>query len=76
MDRTLSVIFGKLGDYKICKTCNTINYYENEKCHNCEKAIFDSSRDAVKKYLDSEYHYYMDELGYTEKEVDNIYVDV
>lgn len=35
MYNTIGRIAGKIIDYKICKECGSINWYENESCVNC-----------------------------------------
>jgi ribosomal protein L40E len=35
MYHTAGYIEGKQTDFKVCKKCDEINWYENESCHNC-----------------------------------------
>jgi len=35
MTHTIGHIAGKNTDFKKCKECGCINWYENESCHNC-----------------------------------------
>jgi len=40
LDTTIGVVIGKPDDYKICKGCGAINWYENEVCHSCRNDEF------------------------------------
>lgn len=40
MHQTIGRIAGKVNDYKICRECKTINWYENEECIGCGKKKF------------------------------------
>ena len=75
MEKELSAIFGKPSDYKICKGCGAINFYEHEECHNCNKNNFHKEGLGISKYIDNEYEFYKKE-GYTEQEIDNIKTEV
>lgn len=35
MEAEFARIFGKSNDYKLCKQCGAINWYENEICWDC-----------------------------------------
>lgn len=74
MTTELSRIAVKPTDYKVCTTCKTINWNENENCHSCNSESFDSS--LVLGYVEDEYNFYENEEGYSESEVDNIEVVV
>jgi len=40
MYHTIGYIEGKISDFKICKDCSEINWYENKECHNCGNIYF------------------------------------
>jgi RNA polymerase subunit RPABC4/transcription elongation factor Spt4 len=75
MERTLSQIIGKANDFKICKGCNIINWYENEECHNCRGKSFKPIGQGIVKMIESDYDFYKKE-GYDENEIDEITIDV
>ena len=75
MEVSIEKIEGKLSDFKLCKSCGVINWYENEVCHNCGKSKFKEFGKGIKKYIEDERSFYRNE-GYTEKEIDNIFVNV
>jgi uncharacterized protein with PIN domain len=76
MDRTLADILGKPSDFKVCEKCGRINWYENEKCIECNSEKFDESEKAVIKAVKQEYNYWINIEKYTEEEADNVIVDV
>ena len=65
----------KPSDYKICKECESLNWYENEACvtYNCGCKDFDTS--LVPSYVEDEYRFYEDEEGYSESEIDDIEIE-
>jgi hypothetical protein len=69
----------KPSDFKICKKCKRLNWYENEECVNfdCDatEEDFDESHEAVEKWIEDEYAFYMDEEGMTEEQVDHILIE-
>jgi len=67
----------KPGDYKVCKECCVINWYENDVCRNpdCSCDEFLESKDDVLEWLYAEYRYY-DGEGYSEDEIDCFLVEV
>lgn len=70
---------GKPSDLKICCQCKRLNWYENEDCHNPDcyaEGEFDESQDAVLKYIEGEYAFYMKEECMAEEEVDHILIEV
>ena len=71
MEVTLAKIYGKTHDYKLCKSCNNINYYANEVCVHCGGDSFDERDAGIVKYLESEYEYLESEYEMTEVEIDN-----
>ena len=76
MERTLSAILGKPNDFKLCKKCNALNWYENDNCHDCGEDKFITSDKAIAKWVDKEYDFWIEEEKYTECEVDNVYYDI
>lgn len=51
MDSTIGYIRGKPTDFKICKECKAINWYENEYCHQCFKTDFEEDYSLVEKHI-------------------------
>lgn len=55
MHHTVGRIFGAWDiDYKICKRCGAINWYENEVCHACGNESFRETRWKDVKWLEEE----------------------
>lgn len=76
MEVNYSKILSKPSDFKICKTCGKINWYENDRCINCKGKEFNDNKNIVIKYVESDIEFYEEE-GYTEDEIlDNIYCEV
>lgn len=75
MEITLDQIFMKPSDFKICKSCKKINWYENKLC-SCGAKKFNNSETAVQKAYQSELDFWIKEEGCTEQEADNIYYEV
>jgi len=40
MQHNVDSILTKPDDYKLCKSCGVINWYENKQCHACKSFIF------------------------------------
>jgi uncharacterized protein with PIN domain len=76
MERTLRDILQKLSDFKVCKNCSRINWYENESCIECGNNEFDKREEAVKEALEKEYDYWINIEKYSEEEADNVIVEV
>ncbi|RLJ70704.1 hypothetical protein BCF55_0985 [Hydrogenivirga caldilitoris] len=76
MKVTLDKIASQPSDYKICKECGYINFYENEVCVMCQGDEFDESEESVIRWVDNEYQYRIETEGYTEREADNVVVEV
>ena len=78
----LLTVISKPTDFKICKQCKGLNWYENEECLHCNdrgmetSSDFNETKEAVNEYLKSEYEFYQEEEGMSESEVDRILVDV
>ena len=53
--QTIGRIAGKPDDYKICRSCKTINWYENEECHNCLERHFRRMTEKASEQLLKEY---------------------
>lgn len=71
MEHRLDSITMKKGDYKICKGCGVINWYENEMCWNCEDKRFNTTKQGVLKWVKAEYEFWKKE-GKREAEIDAI----
>lgn len=75
MESQLCGILGKPSDYKICKKCGSINWYENEECV-CNSTDFKESEEDVIKWCNDEYDFWMKEEGYSESEADMVLLDI
>ena len=73
MEFTLDYIVTKESDFKVCKKCNTLNWYENEECRECGSILFDNSR--VRDWIENEYAYWINVEGFEEDEIDKIFVE-
>jgi len=73
MERQMIQIVQKLNDFKVCKECSRINFYENEQCinENCSSIGFFEDENHVQHKVNLEYKFYHDE-GYSEDEIDEI----
>lgn len=76
MEQTLGNITGKPTDYKICKECKKLNWYENEECIDCGKKDFIEDEQEVLKWSNEEYQFYMKDEGYNEADADDILVEI
>jgi len=76
MQHTLAKIFGKPNDYKICKKCGALNWYENKECINCGFAYFYEDGKNVDSYVENEYSLYKEKYSLKEEEIDNILIEV
>lgn len=74
MEVRLDQIQFKPSDFKVCKSCNKINWYENEAC-SCGENDFKESEEAVKKAYQDEFDFWICE-GYSEAEADAILYEV
>jgi ribosomal protein L40E len=75
MEMDLMRISQKPHDYKVCLNCGSLNWYENEFCCKCEHNIFTDNHNKINDTISDYYSEYAD-LGYSEFETDNIYVEV
>lgn len=78
MEVDLMNIAQKPNDFKICKHCNAINWYENESCCNTDcnlKSFKDLGEDVIDSYK-KELNFFMSECGYTEDEADDYLIEV
>ena len=75
MEVTLSKIYGKLNDFKICVDCFKINWYENEECVNCHRMDFDEDEKKVLEIIEMDYDFYLNH-GYKEDEIDEIETEI
>jgi ribosomal protein L40E len=70
MEKEIGAIVGKVNDYKICKLCGAISFYEATECHKCGgHDRFKKEGEDVLKYIDAEYEFYKKE-GSSEQEID------
>ena len=76
MEKALADILGKPSDFKVCKNCNRVNWYENEECIECGKNVFDDSKEEVIKNIESEIKFYIETEGYTEGEAEDVITDI
>ena len=74
----LSDIFQKPSDFKVCKACKRLNWYENEACINidCNSHKFDSSESSVLNMYTKETDYWICVEDYGEKEADRVFLEV
>lgn len=77
MEVQLILIQSKPSDYKVCKCCGNIVWYEHDTCAkiDCTCESFDEQEGAVLKAIESEYRFWLEE-GYKEEETDNILYEV
>ena len=78
MEAQLIDIYCKQSDYKVCKKCKRLNWYENESCVNtdcCSNSFTDKDID-IEEAFAKEWTFWIDEEGYTEKEADRVRVEV
>lgn len=71
----LDYIFVKNSDFKVCKECGHINWYENEECFFCEHKEFEFG-EAVSIAVDEEYEFYQEEYKITELGCDAVEIEV
>ena len=65
----------KPSDFKICKKCGALNWYENEECKDCDSEEFDTSTEAVLNWVEDEVEFWVKEEGYTEEQAYNVLVE-
>ena len=75
MEVKLDQLYFKPSDFKICKTCKKVNWYERTTC-SCGEKGFDESEDAVLEAYQKELDFWTEEEGLSEEEADNIYYEV
>jgi len=76
MESQLMQIQAKPSDYKICRFCNKINWYENENCVQCgEYNKFWISENKVIDAIELEYAFWIKEQ-LTEEEIDTLKLEV
>lgn len=76
MEVRLDYALQKPSDFKVCKKCGALNWYEYEECFTCGFEEFDESSDAVSKWVDDEYKYWIETEGLAEEEADGILIEV
>ena len=57
MIAALKKIFDNTNDFKICKTCDMKNWYENAECCTCINNIFNSNFKNTEKFVGDEISY-------------------
>ena len=75
MEFRLDYVVVKPSDFKICKCCGQLNWYENDFCINCGCENFDESEESVRKWTQDEYDYWQKEEGLSEEEADGILIN-
>jgi len=58
MEISLKKIVGKSNDFKICKRCNEINWYENEGCTICGNKTFNEIGKGIVKWADKQWKFW------------------
>ncbi len=76
MTHSLAKIIGKTNDYKLCESCNSLNWYENQCCRSCSFKSFKEDGKGIEDYINEEYRFYKDEYDYSEDEIDEISKDI
>lgn len=76
MEVYIKDIFGSTHDYKVCKECKTINWYENTNCFNCGSKHYNKREQAVLKAIQKEFDFYVNECGFTDMGADNTLIEV
>lgn len=66
-------IIAKPSDYKSCKKCKSLNWYENEICHACDHTKFTNNEDIIigeaNEYIAIDYDY-NEEFYETHEDID------
>ena len=75
MEVRLDQICFKPSDFKICKECEKINWYENRKC-SCGSKKFTTSKQAILRAYEKELIFWIKEEGYNKEEADGILQEV
>jgi hypothetical protein len=73
METRLGNIISKPSDYKVCCSCNKINWYENDKCIECQATNFDYTQ--VEDGYWEEIAFWREE-GFNEYSADEMQVEV
>ena len=58
MMNTLGNISDKKEDFKICKECTKLNWYENKCCLECDSTEFNEREEYVKAWTESNFNYF------------------
>ena len=56
MHHTVERILAKPTDYKVCKNCRALNWYENKICRACEEARFSVETKTYMKNLERDFY--------------------
>jgi ribosomal protein L40E len=77
MNHTLDKIKSNPCDYKVCKECNNINWYENKSCQFCYSDLTNIRviEKSTSKWINSEIDFYID-MNYSIDEVYNVSIEV
>jgi len=76
IETRLDNIVMKPSDFKVCKKCGRLNWYESGCCFDCGNEKFNNSKKAVLSWAVNEYEYWQEIEDYTEQEADAILIEV
>ena len=76
MEQMIENIKSKPNDYKLCKFCNHINWYENEECVSCGESEFKELGKDIISAVEDELKYWVNEEHYSEEEAHKIFIEV
>ena len=76
METTLFNVFSKPNDFKICKKCGALNWYENKECKECGSKEFKDDKKSILKWANNEFDFWIQKEGYNEEEAINILLNV
>ena len=55
MRHSVDRILSNVNDYKICKECGMINWYERERCIHCKSSNFNDIGEGITDYINGLY---------------------
>ena len=76
MDKKLNHIMMNPNDFRLCKYCGKINWFENDGCRDCGKAEFRKLGEGIVAWCKAEYDFWEKIEGLTEEEADAILLEV
>jgi hypothetical protein len=77
MKHSIDKIKSKIFDYKVCKKCLRINWYENEECCLCQNKTFSKNKKLINNYINSEIKFYQTEYEeYNLEDIMNIKIEI